>query len=72
MRGTIKFWNEQKGYGFIRRPGENDLFCHITAVYAPDAEVVPQMNEAVEYEITKSPDGRRIQACSVYLVQRDQ
>lgn len=72
MRGTIKFWNEQKGYGFIRRSGDGDLFCHITSIYAPDGSVTPQTGDAVEFEIAKDPKSGRLRACSVYLVERDQ
>jgi CspA family cold shock protein len=30
--GTVKWFNESKGYGFIQREGEKDLFVHVTAI----------------------------------------
>ena len=30
--GTVKWFNESKGYGFIQREGDKDLFVHATAI----------------------------------------
>lgn len=63
MQGRIKFWNSDKGYGFIRRDDGSDLFCHITAVHDT---IEPQTGDACEYETEKGRNGKT-QACSVYL-----
>jgi CspA family cold shock protein len=49
--GTVKFFNTQKGYGFIRPDdGGQDVFVHITAV---EAAGLPGLNEGqkVSYEV---------------------
>ena len=32
MKGTVKFYNKEKGYGFIVTPEEKDLFFHVSDV----------------------------------------
>jgi CspA family cold shock protein len=33
MRGTVKYWNSDKGYGFIAREGGGpELFCHVSSL----------------------------------------
>jgi len=50
--GVIKFFNEEKGYGFITQDGSgSDLFVHVSGL---DGEV--QKDDKVEYEIE---DGRK-------------
>ncbi len=57
MKGTVKWFNSKKGYGFIEpdEPG-NDVFLHINAVKASGIYV----NEGtrLEYELKSSKDGR--------------
>ncbi|MEI2389195.1 cold-shock protein, partial [Priestia megaterium] len=30
--GTVKWFNSEKGFGFIEVPGENDVFVHFSAI----------------------------------------
>jgi CspA family cold shock protein len=49
-RGTVKWFNSQKGYGFIQpQDGGKDVFVHISAV---ERAGLPSLNDgqAVEYE----------------------
>ena len=49
--GTVKFFNTQKGYGFIRPDnGGDDVFVHITAV---EAAGLPGLNEGqkIDFEV---------------------
>ena len=58
MRGTIKFFEANKGYGFIRRNvGTNkDVFVHINAI--EDGET-PHVGDEIEFEIETTDRGER-------------
>lgn len=54
--GTVKFFNEHKGYGFIRpEDGGNDAFVHISAVENSGMSTLRE-NQRVSYEL--QPDNR--------------
>ena len=54
--GTVKFFNETKGYGFIAPDGGgNDAFVHITAVEASGIRTLHE-NQRISYEL--QPDRR--------------
>ncbi|CAN5412929.1 cold-shock protein [soil metagenome] len=54
--GTVKFFNADKGYGFIApEDGSTDAFVHITAVEAAGMRTLTQ-NQRVSYEL--QPDKR--------------
>jgi CspA family cold shock protein len=54
--GTVKFFNTQKGYGFIQpEDGGQDAFVHITAVERAGMQTLNQ-NQKVSYEL--EPDRR--------------
>ncbi|RVT43397.1 cold-shock protein [Sphingobium algorifonticola] len=54
--GTVKFFNADKGYGFIApEEGGNDAFVHITAVEAAGMHTLTQ-NQRVTYDL--EPDRR--------------
>ena len=54
--GTVKWFNNAKGYGFIGRDGGSDVFCHFTAV---DVEGYKSLKEgdAVEFDIVQGDKG---------------
>ncbi|MBI3287778.1 MAG: cold shock domain-containing protein [Chloroflexi bacterium] len=56
MKGTVKWFNAAKGYGFITREGGPDVFVHHSAI---QAEGYRELNEgdAVEFSIESSPKG---------------
>lgn len=56
--GTVKFFNEDKGYGFIQ-PDDNsgDNFVHISAVRAYGLNSLAK-DQRVEYEMEVGPDGK--------------
>lgn len=50
MQGTIKFFSEDRGFGFISREGEDDLFVHISNVEG-DGRVTLTEGQTVEFEV---------------------
>ena len=56
--GTVKFFNADKGYGFIAPDtGGNDAFVHITAVERAGM-VTLQQNQRVTYELEQDRRGK--------------
>ena len=57
--GTVKFFNSDKGYGFIENEdGSGDSFVHITAVQAAGLQTLKD-NQPIEYELIDGRDGRK-------------
>lgn len=61
-KGTVKWFNGAKGYGFISRPGQEDVFVHFKAI-AGDGYKSLNEGDAVEFEVEKGPKG--LQAANV-------
>ena len=56
--GTVKFFNEQKGYGFIApEGGGEDAFVHISAVERAGMSTL-QKEQRVSYELEKDQRGK--------------
>jgi CspA family cold shock protein len=55
-RGTVKWFNDAKGYGFIEREGGGDVFVHHTAIQAEGFRTLGE-GEQVEFEVTQGPKG---------------
>jgi CspA family cold shock protein len=56
--GTVKFFNAQKGYGFIAPEGAGeDAFVHITAVQMAGMETLDK-DQRVSYELERDQRGR--------------
>jgi len=56
MKGTVKWYNDMKGYGFIEGEDGNDVFVHRTAI---TTGMGLYEGDQVEYEIEDSERGRR-------------
>ena len=56
--GTVKFFNDSKGYGFIAPDdGGNDAFVHITAVERAGLRTLAQ-NQKVSYDLEQDQRGK--------------
>jgi CspA family cold shock protein len=56
--GTVKFFNTQKGYGFIQpEDGGQDAFVHISAVERAGMQTLNQ-NQKVSYELQQDQRGK--------------
>ena len=62
--GTVKWFNSTKGYGFIERPGGEDVFVHFTAIQAEGYRKLEE-GQTVEFSIEKGPKG--LQASNVTI-----
>jgi CspA family cold shock protein len=64
-QGTVKWFNNAKGFGFISRDGAADVFVHHTAIVAEGFRTLSE-GERVEFEIVQGPKG--LQAANVRRV----
>ena len=56
VQGTVKWFNNQKGYGFITPESGNDVFVHHSAIQG-DGYKSLQDGQAVEFEIQQGAKG---------------
>ncbi|HEX2273301.1 MAG TPA: cold-shock protein [Acidimicrobiales bacterium] len=54
--GTVKWFNSEKGYGFITQSGGPDVFVHFSAIEGSGYRNLEE-NDQVEFEITSGPKG---------------
>jgi len=65
-QGTVKWFSNEKGYGFISRPDGDEVFVHYTAI-AGDGYRSLNEGQEVEFDIVDGPKGQ--QAANVRPVQ---
>ena len=56
--GTVKWFNDAKGFGFITREGGPDVFVHHTAIVADGFRTLSE-GQQVEFDITEGPKGQQ-------------
>ena len=66
MIGTVKFFNAQKGYGFISREGGADVFVHFSNIDGEGYRSLEQ-DQKVEFEIGEGRKGQ--EALNVRVVE---
>ncbi len=64
-QGTVKWFNESKGYGFIQRSSGDDVFVHYSAIQG-DGYRTLQDGSQVEFEVEQGPKG--LQAVNVTAI----
>ena len=55
--GTVKWFNNDKGYGFIKRESGEDVFVHHTAIVGQAGYRTLKEGEQVEFEVKQGPKG---------------
>lgn len=63
--GTVKWFNEAKGYGFISREGGKDVFVHFSAIQMGGFRSLKE-GQRVEFSVEQGPKGP--QASGVVLI----
>ncbi len=61
-RGTVKWFNDAKGYGFISRSSGDDVFVHFTSIQGEGFRTLAEGDE-VEFELRETERG--LQAANV-------
>ena len=56
LQGTVKWFNDAKGYGFISREGGPDVFVHFSAIQGSGFKSLKE-GESVEYDVTQGQKG---------------
>ena len=57
--GTVKWFNEAKGFGFISpEGGGEDLFAHFSAIHGPGIKTLKE-NQKVSFDVTTGPKGKQ-------------
>ncbi len=57
VKGTIKWFSDQKGYGFITpEGGKKDVFVHFSAIQGTGFRTLAE-GQQVQFEITQGPKG---------------
>jgi len=57
-KGTVKWFNDSKGFGFISREDGDDVFVHHTSISGSGFKSLAE-GQAVTFEIEKTPKGLR-------------
>jgi CspA family cold shock protein len=56
MKGTVKWFNDSKGYGFIQQPRGEDVFVHHSAIISDGFRTLSE-GEEVEFELLETDKG---------------
>ena len=57
LRGRVKWFNNEKGYGFIEQDGGVDVFAHYSSIGGDEPYKVLKKGDLVEFDIEESEKG---------------
>jgi CspA family cold shock protein len=60
-QGTVKWFNNDKGYGFISREAGDDVFVHHTAIEGTGRKTLNE-GDRIEFEVARGPKGLQAQS----------
>lgn len=64
--GTVKWFNDSKGFGFIEQENGEDVFCHFSAITGDGFKSLAE-GDSVTFDVAKGPKG--LQAANVKKIQ---
>ena len=56
--GTVKWFNDAKGYGFIERPDGDDVFVHYSAIEGGGFKTLSE-GDSLEFDVVDGPKGKQ-------------
>ncbi len=56
--GTVKWFNDAKGYGFIERPDGDDVFVHYSAIQGGGFKTLSE-GESLVFDVVEGPKGKQ-------------
>ncbi len=59
-QGTVKWFNNEKGYGFVSRDSGDDVFVHHTAIQGSGFKSLNE-GDKIEFDVAKGPKGLQAQ-----------
>lgn len=62
VKGTVKWFNDEKGFGFIEQEGGNDVFVHFSAILAEGRKT---LQDGQQVTMTVSQGDKGLQASNV-------
>lgn len=68
LSGTVKWFDTTKGYGFIERPGDKDVFVHVKDVRSSGIDDDLQEGDSVQFELAPVA-GKGPKATNIRLVK---
>ena len=67
-KGTVKWFNAEKGFGFISVPGEDDVFVHFSAIQADGYKTLEE-GQKVTFDTEQDPkNSQKLRAVNVVKV----